>query len=358
MIAGGGTAGHVVPALALADVLTERGYGVHFCGAPYGMERVLVPRAGYPFSTVRVRGFARSVGWHTVRSAASLPLAAVDAWRLVRTLRPACTVGVGAYASGPVVAVAALLGMPTVAIEMDTHMGWTNRILSWLVDRVCLSLPGAHAEGGKFAYTGRPIRPGLLAATREEGRARFGLDGDIPVVLIFGGSLGARSLNDAALAAFAAGPTPFAVLHVTGEKEYPRVKAAVDEGANPRYQAFPFLDDFGLALAACDVAVARAGGSVAELLARGVPSVLVPWPAAAGDHQTSNARGVAAAGAAVMVPDAELSGSRLTDEVTRLFDPETQRGMRMAALALARPDAAFRVADEIVQLAGPARAPR
>jgi UDP-N-acetylglucosamine--N-acetylmuramyl-(pentapeptide) pyrophosphoryl-undecaprenol N-acetylglucosamine transferase len=177
-------------------------------------------------------------------------------------------------------------------------------------------------------------------------------------VLVFGGSLGARTLNDATLAAFGAVPTPFAVLHVTGEKEYARVRAVLDDGANPRYQAFPFLDDFALALAACDVAVARAGGSVAELLARGVPSVLVPWPAAAGDHQTSNAQAVAAAGAAVMVPDADLTGSRLTQEVTRLLDPQTRKQMRVAALALARPDAAFRVADEIVQLAGPPRAPR
>jgi UDP-N-acetylglucosamine--N-acetylmuramyl-(pentapeptide) pyrophosphoryl-undecaprenol N-acetylglucosamine transferase len=322
------------------------------------MERVLVPRAGYPFSTVRVRGFTRSLGWHTLRSAASLPVAGVDAWRLVRTLRPACTVGVGAYASGPVVAVAALLGMPTLAIEMDAHMGWTNRLLSRLVDRVCLSLPGAHGDGGKFVYTGRPIRPGLLAATREEGRARFGLADDLTVVLVFGGSLGARTLNDATLAAFAAEPTPFAVLHVTGERDYARVRAAVDAGGNPRYQAFPFLDDFGLALAACDIAVARAGGSVAELLARGVPSVLVPWPAAAGDHQTANAQAVAAAGAAVMVPDGECTGPRLTAEVTRMLAPGVRERMGVAALALARPDAAFRVADEIVQLAGPPRAPR
>ena len=136
------------------------------------------------------------------------------------------------------------------------------------------------------------------------------------------------------------------------------MRTSVDAGGNPRYQTFAFLDDFGLALAACDVAVARAGGSVAELLARGVPSVLVPWPAAAGDHQTTNARAVAAAGAAVMVSDADLTGPRLADEVERLLVPETARRMRTAALALARPDAAFRVADEIVQLAGPPRGPR
>ena len=298
LIAGGGTAGHVVPALALADVLTERGYGVHFCGAPYGMERVLVPRAGYPFSTVRVRGFARSLGWHTVRSAASLPVAGLDAWRLVRTLRPACTVGVGAYASGPVVADGGAAGHAHRR-HRDGRAYGLDQPHPQPVGRPCLPVaPGCTRRGREVRVHGQADPPGVA---RRHSRVRAGRASGwtttSPVVLVFGGSLGARTLNDATLAAFAAEPTPFAVLHVTGEREYARVRAAVDAGGNPRYQAFPFLDDFGLALAACDVAVARAGGSVAELLARGVPSVLVPWPAAAGDHQTSNARAVAAAGA-------------------------------------------------------------
>lgn len=318
------------------------------------MEGTLVPRAGYPFYPVRIRGFERRVGAGTLRTLGSLPLAALDAWRILRRLRPACVVGVGAYASGPVVAEAALfLRRPTVAVEMDAHLGWTNRILSLLVDRVCLSFPGARAEGGKFLYTGRPLRPALFAATREEGRRRFGLEDELPVVLVFGGSLGARTLNDAALGAFAGRETPFAVLHVAGERDYERVAQRVREGGNPRYQAFPFLDDFPLALAAADAAVGRAGGSVAELLALGIPSILVPWPLATADHQTKNARAIEAAGAAVVVPDAELNPERLDAELQRLLDPALRGAMREAALSLARPDAASSIAEQIVHLAGP-----
>ncbi|MHB8868759.1 MAG: undecaprenyldiphospho-muramoylpentapeptide beta-N-acetylglucosaminyltransferase [Thermoleophilia bacterium] len=356
LIAGGGTAGHVVPALAIADVLTERGYSVHFCGGPRGMERDLVTRAGYPFSAVRIRGFERRWGFTTLRTLASLPVAAVDAWRVLRRVRPACVVGVGAYASGPVVAEAAVLGVPSIALEMDAHIGVTNRILSRLVDRVCLSFPIPGLEGERFVYTGRPVRPSLLAATREAGLRRFGLDPEVPVVLVFGGSLGARTLNTAVVEAFGRGRNPFAVLHVTGRQDYERVRELVGVSPDLRYQIHEYLEDFELALAAADVAVSRAGGSVAELLARGVPSVLVPFPLATADHQTKNAMGLQESGAALMIPDAELDGVRLAREVQRMLEPETRAAMSAAARALSRPDAADRIADEIVHLAGPPRA--
>lgn len=356
MIAGGGTAGHVVPALALADVLSGRGHEVAFCGTGRGMEKDLIPRAGYPFSVVRVRGFTRSLGLSTLYTLGSLPVAAVDAWKLLRTYRPGCVVGVGAYVSGPVVAEAALCGIPSVAVEMDSHMGWTNRILSRLVDRVCLSFPDPRRTGGKYIFTGRPLRPGLFAATRDEGIARFGLDGTKPVVLVFGGSLGAHTLNEATLAAFGRKCTSFQVLHVTGEREYPRVSQALAAPeSNPEYQAFPYLDDFPLALAAADAVVARAGGSVAEILARGIPSLLVPYPLAAGDHQTKNARAVAEGGAARMLADTDLGPERLAQEVEILLNAEVNARMREAALRLAQPDAATRIADVIVQLLSPRR---
>lgn len=344
-----------MPALAVADVLSERGYEVHFCGGPRGMEGGLVPRAGYPFSVVRIRGFTRHVGMTTVRTLASLPVAAVDAWKLLRRLRPACVVGVGAYASGPVVAEAAMLGVPTVAVEMDSHIGWTNTILSHVVDRVCVSFPLAGGDTVKYRYTGRPVRPELLRATRAEGLARFRLDASRHVVLVFGGSLGARSLNDAAMEAFAGRETPFSVLHVSGEHDLARVRDVVQAGPNRRYQVFGYLDDFPLALATADVAVSRAGGSVAELLARGVPAVLVPFPLATADHQAKNARALVAEGAAVLVTDSELTGARLAKEVERLLDPGIHASMSAAALRLAKPEAASLIADQIVEVAGPLR---
>ncbi len=266
------------------------------------------------------------MGLSTLQTLGSIPVAGVDAWKLLRAFRPDCVVGVGAYASGPVVAEAAARGIPTVAVEMDSHMGWTNRILSLMVDKVCLSFPDAERHGDKYVYTGRPLRPALLSATREEGLARFGLDPERPVLLVFGGSLGARTLNRAAVGAFAG------IRHTLPDR--PRHRRAgtregrggpEDSGANPGYQAHAFLDDFPLALAAADAVVARAGGSVAEILARGVPSLLVPYPLATGDHQTMNARMVVEAGAALMVADADLDPDRLAEAVATLLDPADER---------------------------------
>lgn len=351
MIAGGGTAGHVVPALALADVLSERGHDVAFCGTERGMENVLVPRAGYPVSVVRIRGFERALGLSTLKTIGSFPLAAKDAWKVLRSFRPDCVVGVGAYASGPVVAEAAVRGIPTVAVEMDAHMGWTNRILSMMVDRVCVSFPVPEGSGDKYVYTGRPLRPALLAATREQGLARFGLDPGRPVLLVFGGSLGAHAINEVVVEAFAGAPTAFQVVHVTGERDYPAVSEVLSRpGANAAYQAHAFLDDFPLALAAADAVVARAGGSVAEILARGVPSLLVPYPYAAGDHQAKNAQSVAAAGAALTIANADLEATKLVQAVATLLEPEVNARMRAFALSLAKPDAAVRIADVVVEL--------
>ncbi|NLO26950.1 MAG: undecaprenyldiphospho-muramoylpentapeptide beta-N-acetylglucosaminyltransferase [Actinobacteria bacterium] len=351
LIAGGGTAGHVVPALALADVLSSRSLEVAFCGTGRGMERELVPRAGYPLYAVRIRGFERRLGLSTLRTLGSIPVAGVDAWRLLRTFRPDCVIGVGAYASGPVVAEAAAGRVPTVAVEMDSYMGWTNRILSRMVDKVCLSFPDPRRTGEKYIYTGRPLRPALLSATRDEGLVRFGLDPARDVLLVFGGSLGSHTLNEATVDAFARTATPFQIVHITGEREHARVAEALSgPDANAAYQIHAFLDDFPLALAAADAVVGRAGGSVSEVLARGVPSLLVPYPLATGDHQTVNARTVAEAGAALMITDADLTAKDLAEAVATLLDPHTNRRMSEAALRLARPDAAVRIADVVVEL--------
>ncbi len=320
------------------------------------MEARLVARSGYAFHAVRVRGFERRLGVSTLRTVGVLPLAAMDAARLIRRLRPACVVGFGGYVAGPLVSMAAWRGIPTVAVEMDAHMGWTNQALSRWVDRVCLSFPDPDRLGPKYVVTGRPLRPGLLEARREEGIARFHLDPERATLLVFGGSLGARSINEATVAAFARTVTPFQILHVTGDRDYEEVRRTLAEtGSNPRYQVFSFLDDFPLALAAADAVVARAGGSVAEILARGLPSLLIPYPYAAGDHQTKNAKRVAEGGAALTLSDTELSPERLAAAVATLLDPEVNRSMREAALRLARPDATDRIADVVVELVAASR---
>jgi UDP-N-acetylglucosamine--N-acetylmuramyl-(pentapeptide) pyrophosphoryl-undecaprenol N-acetylglucosamine transferase len=314
------------------------------------MEKHLVPRSGYPFWRIRIRRFERELGVSTLLTLAFLPLAAIGAWRVLGAFRPDCVLGVGAYASGPVVAEAALRGIPTVAVEMDSHMGLTNRILSRLVDKVCLSFPDPEKAGGKYMYTGRPLRPVLLEATREEGLARFGLQSERQVLLVFGGSQGAHVLNNVALDAFAFRETSFQIVHVTGERDYEwAAETLARPGANPAYQAHAFLDDFQLALAAADAVVARAGGSVAEILARGIPSLLVPYPYAVGDHQTKNAHTLTDAGAALTVANADLDAARLVQGVATLLEPAVNARMREAALGLAVRDAAIRIA-EVVEL--------
>jgi len=342
----------VVPALAVADVLRADGHDVGFCGAG-GIEKRLVPREGYDYRSVRVRGFQRRLGWTTLKTLASLPLAAVDAWRILGDTRPDCVIGVGAYASGPVVAEAAVRGIPSAIVEMDAHLGWTNRILSRLVDRVFLSFPVEGREGHKFVYTGRPLRPGLMSATREEGLLRFGLDGTKPVVLVFGGSLGSSKINRAAVSAFGRGLQGFSVIHVAGERDFIQTQEQLaGMGGNPDYRLFSYLDDFPLALAVAHVAVSRAGGSVAELLALGIPSILVPFPAATADHQSKNAHAVEEAGAARMIADSNLTVDRLAREVQEISQPEVRDRMALAARALARTDAATRIAKQVVELIG------
>jgi UDP-N-acetylglucosamine--N-acetylmuramyl-(pentapeptide) pyrophosphoryl-undecaprenol N-acetylglucosamine transferase len=371
VIAAGGTAGHVVPALAVADALRARGAEVEFIGGERA-EAELIPAAGYPLHRVRVRGLDRR---RPVRAALSLLLAAgatLRSLRLLRGLRADAVMGGGGYVAGPVGVAARLLRVPLVLTEADSHLGVANRMLAPFAKRVFLAFPiegrgAAPGERGgrgplrvlrrrrarKWVVTGRPVPAGTGTADRAAARARFGIGEHDGCVLIFGGSLGARRLNDAALEAFGAG-SPCAVLHASGRRDYEDLRRRLDElGSPPYYHLYEYIEPFADALAAADLVVARAGGSVMEVAAAGLPSVLVPFPYATADHQTSNARFVEQAGAAVVVPDDELDGPRLAREVgTLLAAPQRLGAMAKAARSVARPDAAQRIADELVALAG------
>jgi UDP-N-acetylglucosamine--N-acetylmuramyl-(pentapeptide) pyrophosphoryl-undecaprenol N-acetylglucosamine transferase len=361
VIAAGGTAGHVVPALAVADALRARGADVEFIGGERA-ESELIPAAGYPFHRVRVRGLDRR---RPVRAALALLLAAgatLRALRLLRRLRADAVLGGGGYVAGPVGLAARLLRLPLVLTEADSHLGVTNRLLAPSAKRVFLAFPieGRLAARGplrrraarKWVVSGRPVPAGTGRADRAAARARFGIGPDELCVLVFGGSLGARRLNDAALEAFGAA-SPCAVLHASGRRDHEDLRRRLDAlGAPPHYHLHPYIEPFADALAAADLVVARAGGSVMEVAGAGLPSVLVPYPHATADHQTSNARFIERAGAAVVVPDAELDGPRLAREVgTLLGAPQRLGAMAKAARAVARPDAAERIADELMALA-------
>ena len=342
MIAAGGTAGHVVPAIAVADALRAEGAEVSFVGGERA-EAELVPAAGYPLDRIAVEGISRSNPLKAARALVKAAGALGTARRILRERRPDAVLGGGGYVAGPVGLAAALKRIPLVLAEADSHLGLTNRALAPRARRVCLAFPLEGRDGERYRVTGRPVPPTIT--DRAGARAQLGIGADETVVLVFGGSLGARSINLAAIDGLAG--APYRVLHVAGKRDFAELSAP-----DGRYLLRDYLSPFGAALAAADLAVARSGGSVFELAQYGLPAVLVPYPHASADHQSTNARWMADAGAAVVVRDAELTPERLREEVGAIaLDPERLAAMSAASAALARPDAARDIAAEVLAAA-------
>jgi UDP-N-acetylglucosamine--N-acetylmuramyl-(pentapeptide) pyrophosphoryl-undecaprenol N-acetylglucosamine transferase len=339
-----------VPALAIADALRAEGVAVEFVGSERA-EAELVPAAGYPLHPLKVVGIDRRNVGKAARAVGLAATATTRARKLLRQIGADVVIGGGGYVAGPVGLAARSLGLPLVLTEADSHLGIANRMLAPLADRVFLAFPLAGREGGRYEVVGRPIPAATLSADRAAARERFGIPADATCLLVFGGSLGARTVNDAAVEAFGAAP-PCDVLHACGVRDHADLAERLERlGAPPRYHLHPYIDRFADALAAADLAVGRAGGAVFELAAAGVPSILVPYPHATADHQMSNARHLESAGAAVVVPDGELDGPRLGREVGALLqDPGRLSAMANAARAFARPDAAERIAREVLAL--------
>jgi UDP-N-acetylglucosamine--N-acetylmuramyl-(pentapeptide) pyrophosphoryl-undecaprenol N-acetylglucosamine transferase len=343
LIGAGGTAGHVVPALAVADALRARGVSVAFAGG-HRAEQELVPAAGYELHTLRVVPLVGRRPAAAARAVLVNAAAVREARRLVRRLKPSAVLGAGGYVAGPVGLAAALSRVPLVLMEADSHLGLTNRLLAPAARRVCLAFPVDRRDRRRYRVTGRP---GPVPVTdRTAARARFGIADDETVVLVFGGSQGARSINRAAVEAFAG--ARFRVLHAAGTRDLPDL---VSPGSH--YDLRGYISDFGEALEASDLVVARSGGSVFEIAAHGRPMVLIPYPHAAADHQADNARYMERAGAAVVIADSELDGTRLAQEVGHLLaDRGRMAAMARASAALARPQAAQEIADEVLAAAG------
>jgi UDP-N-acetylglucosamine--N-acetylmuramyl-(pentapeptide) pyrophosphoryl-undecaprenol N-acetylglucosamine transferase len=344
VIAAGGTAGHVVPAIAIADALRAEGAEVVFVGGQRA-EAQLVPAAGYQLEPIRVEGISRSNPLKAARALARAVGALASAMRILARLAPDAVLGGGGYVSGPVGLAAVARRVPLVLTEADSHLGLTNRLLAPLARRVCLAFPIAGRSGSRYLVTGRPVPP--MVTDRAAARAAFGLPERGHCVLVFGGSLGARSINHAAVEAFAG--ASFNVLHIAGERDYAELSAP-----GPHYVLLEYVEPFGQALLAADLAVARAGGSVFELAQYGLPAILVPYPHAAADHQRANARWMADAGAAVVIADEQLSPARLARETGGLLgDPDRLTTMATASARLARPDAARAVAHELLSAIEP-----
>ena len=331
-----------MPALAIADALRAADADVVFIGGERA-ERELVPAAGYELRTLRVVPLPRRRPVRAVRAAAVDARAVAVAGRLLADLRPDAVLGGGGYVAGPAGLAAVARRVPLVLTEADSHLGLANRLLAPFARRVCLAFPIEGRDSARYRVTGRPVPP--PATDRAAARRRFGLGPDDTCVLVFGGSQGARSINRAALEAFA-GAT-FRVLHAAGERDLPRLRAP-----GPHYDLRGYIGDFGQALLASDLVVSRAGGSVFEIAAHGRPAILIPYPYATADHQTFNARYFEQAGAAVVIADGDLTGARLAHEVGELLaDRPRLAAMGRASAELARPDAAQAIAREVLAAA-------
>jgi UDP-N-acetylglucosamine--N-acetylmuramyl-(pentapeptide) pyrophosphoryl-undecaprenol N-acetylglucosamine transferase len=307
-------------------------------------ESPLLASAGFEVDVFRVEGLPRRPGRRVVRALSLAAAAPVACARIIRRRRPDVVLGAGGYVAGPMVLSAGILRIPAALTEADAHLGLANRLAAPFAKRVFLAFPIEGLDPPKYRVVGRPVPTRSRPVPVDEARRHFGLPADGPVVLVFGGSQGARRLNEAAVEAF--GPSGPAVLHLSGERDFPELEGRV---ARPDYVLLAFTDDFGAALAAADLVVARAGGSVWEVAAAGKPALLVPYPHATADHQAKNAHYFAGGGGALVVREEELDLGRQAGDL--LADPPRLERMGAAMRSLARPNAADEIAEELIALA-------
>jgi UDP-N-acetylglucosamine--N-acetylmuramyl-(pentapeptide) pyrophosphoryl-undecaprenol N-acetylglucosamine transferase len=341
-----------MPALAVAEALRDHGADVAFVTARGRAGTGIAAAQGFPEDSIPLQGFRRSLSLGNLRTLGMAALAVPRALGIIGRRDVDVVITGGGYMAGPVAVAAWLRRRPIVALEADAHMGLANRLIAPLCRRVVLAFPIAGRRGRRYIVTGRPVRRTVRQATRTSGRRRFGIAPEATVVLVVGGSQGARSINRAAVAAFGSTP-PFVVIHVTGPRQLDETRALFGtDGPGPEYLLEGFLDDLPEAIAAADLVVSRSGGSVFELAALGRPSILVPYPHATADHQATNATWLVSAGAAVMLPDAECSGPRLRELVGALLsDRPRLDAMGEAAREVGKPEAADRIADLVLGIA-------
>ena len=357
IIAGGGTAGHVSPAIAIADALVAAGHprdSVHYVGSARGIERDVVPAAGFPLTLLPGRGIQRKLTFANVGAIVGVLVATVRAIALVRRLRPHVVVAVGGYAAVPVAIAAIVWRVPIVDAEQNAKPGAANRFIGRFAKSTAVAFadtPQPHA-----VVTGNPVRAAVLAVDRvrdrDKARAELGIEAGRTVILVMGGSLGARKLNLVALEAVQRwrDRDDLTVRHIVGRRDWDEVTAKLAAGGATKdlahYQLVEYDDDMPRTYAAADIAVCRAGASTCfELAAVGLPAILVPSPYVTADHQTANARHLVAAGAAVLVEDDQLDADRLVADIDALLrDHERLAAMADAMRAFARPCAAAEIA--------------
>jgi UDP-N-acetylglucosamine--N-acetylmuramyl-(pentapeptide) pyrophosphoryl-undecaprenol N-acetylglucosamine transferase len=359
IIAGGGTGGHVYPALAIADALVRSGVrkrrtDIHFVGSARGLEAWVVPEAGYEITLLPGRGITRNLSVTSITAVLSLLHGLSKAFLLLVRRRPAAVISVGGYAASPASFAAVLLRVPVIVVEANAVPGAVNRILGWFAAANAVGWPGTKLR--RATVTGNPVRDAVASVQRSDDRRRaakaeLGLPIDRPLVVVTGGSLGARRINRAAAELPSLWPAdlPAGLLHIVGRRDWEDDTLRAVSSSALEVVAVRYQERMELVYAAADVLVARSGATtVAEICAAGVPSILVPIPGSPGDHQGANARMLAKANASVLVPDDDCTGQELVDQLVKLLShPQDLNVMGRQAKHFARPHAADAVADVV-----------
>lgn len=356
IVTGGGTGGHIYPALAIAQGLIQRNQAdkILYVGIKDGMEARLVPETGIEFKGISGQGLPRQLSIEMLKTGGKSLKAVWETKRILKEFRPDLVVGTGGYVSGPVVLTAALFGIPTILHEQNALPGITNKILARFVRRVLVTFPESIAHFGvkkKIIMAGLPVRQEIGRVTREQGIKHFALRPECSTLLITGGSRGARAINQSmvrVLKDLAARPY-IQVIWATGQATYQETMAALKElgGERPQWRIFEYLKDMPQALAAADLCIGRAGAAfLAELMVAGKPAILVPYPYAAGNHQEHNARALVQAGAAELLSDKDLTGEVLLNKINELLEnPQTLHQMAVQMKRLAQPEALSKILD-------------
>lgn len=344
--------------MAVADELRDRGATVTFMGARGRVEADLVPGAGYEIDLLDLSGIDRKNPVKAARAAFQAAAAMPKARRLLADREADVVMGGGGFVAGPAGLAARTKGIPLVLTEADRHLGLANRLLAKKAERVCLAFAIDGMDGENVMVTGRPVNRQVLSADRAQARQRFGIAPDAKALLVMGGSLGARTVNFAAVEAFAERDgREFNVIHVSGKRDFADLRSRLDRASfADGYTLLEYEPDMGDSLAACDLVLGRSGGSIFELTAVGRPAILIPYPHATADHQTANAAWMVEAGAAEVIKDAELTADLIAERVPSLLgNDETIAAMSRAAASLARPNAAAEIADQVWNAAGGAK---
>lgn len=354
VITGGGTGGHIYPALAIADRLKEEfsNTEILYVGTKNGLERDVVPRKGYPIEFVHAEGLSRQKSYKNIVTLLKTMQGVVQSMAIIARFKPDAVIGTGGYVAGPVMLAAVLLRKPTLIHEQNAFPGVTNRLLSKYVDQIALSFEEAekYFKGKTMTHTGNPIRREILTYSREEGLQCLGLAPGKKTIFAVGGSGGATSLNQAMLDfyPYIAAHPDFQLVHVTGKRDYDHQMAAIQERKlelGPRIRVEKYLYHIEQAYAVADLVIGRSGAiTLAELTARGIPAVLIPFPHSTDNHQEHNARALEKAGAARVILDQELTGTTLTGMVDEIFSSKgVLEKMKQASLMMGRPDADQRI---------------